>query len=990
MMPGHVFISYSRADASDFALRLCDELQAGPPTIPTWLDRRRLIPSRDWDSSVAEAIRVCVALLFVMTRDSVEDGSTCKQEWTLALSYKKPIVPLLLHRDARLPFRLNTRDYVDFNGDFETALAQLRKGLLCLLSPAGVLQSLRDRLADAKRDLRRAADPDRGRIEDEIAALAQQIAEQACAVADPQAAAERTQHSIERAIEHERERAKPVSDIARPKFINQPPAVAPNYFQDRYVETRLVADFLNDESRRILTVVGRAGIGKTAMACRLLKALETGDLPNDLGKMTVDGILYLSPLGVHPLNGVNLFVGLCKLLPDHVSSQLDLLYRNPRVSTGAKMYSLLDAFQSERVVVLLDNFEAVLDAETTNIRDTDLKDALYAILDAPRHRIKTILTTRILPRDLVLFQPGRQVHLALDKGLECPHAETILREMDADGRVGLRTAPDDLLARAREYTRGFPRALEALFAILSVDRYTTLSETLDNATPPNNVVDALVGEAFNRLDANAQRTMQALSVYNRPVAPAAVDYVMQPFLPSVNSAPVLNRLVNMQFARCEGGRYYLHPADRAYAFGRLDSSRSCDSDQENAPVVEREDSFTQRALLDRAADYFRVTRKPPEERRIVADLEPQLAEFDLRCMAGDYNKAAEVLSEIDFDCLLTWGYYELAIACNRQLEGRVTDQRLRQESAGNLGLAFYSTGQMHAAIARFEQALASARETSDLRGEERWLGNLALVYSDLGQTDRAIEFRERALAIDREVGSLVDESVDLENLGLLFIDANMIHKAVETYGEAIALADSINFPQTQSYARWGLALAHLHVANVESARSAVESARRYDVPENNHNVFALLGIISLRQLDLRAAQDAFATAIAHADMMSLRTLQNFDALDARGVALCGLHLCRGEAFGNAQSVSNTSDAAPSTLANTQNPADASPLLDAIATFRAARGINRDAGIVARVVWLLDALALARPGGAEWLAEARKAASGDQQGTATNDTGEPQR
>ena len=35
-----------------------------------------------------------------------------------------------------------------------------------------------------------------------------------------------------------------------------------------------------------------------------------------------------------------------------------------------------------------------------------------------------------------------------------------------------------------------------------------------------------MGEAFNRLDTNAQKVMQALAVYNRPVTPAAVDYLL--------------------------------------------------------------------------------------------------------------------------------------------------------------------------------------------------------------------------------------------------------------------------------------------------------------------------------------------------------------------------------------------------------------------------------------------------------------------------------
>ena len=62
--------------------------------------------------------------------------------------------------------------------------------------------------------------------------------------------------------------------------------------------------------------------------------------------------------------------------------------------------------------------------------------------------------------------------------------------------------------------------------------------------------------------------MQALAVYNRPVTPAAVDFLLQPHLPEIDSAPVLNRLVNMHFVRREAGRYYLHPVDHDYAFDK--------------------------------------------------------------------------------------------------------------------------------------------------------------------------------------------------------------------------------------------------------------------------------------------------------------------------------------------------------------------------------------------------------------------------------------
>ena len=102
------------------------------------------------------------------------------------------------------------------------------------------------------------------------------------------------------------------------------------------------------------------------------------------------------------------------------------------------MQALLEAFPSGRTVLLLDNFEDVVDSATLNIHDTELGEALRALLNLPHHAVKVILTTRIAPRDLALVQPGRQTRLDLDEGLPSPFAENILREMDTDGKVGLK------------------------------------------------------------------------------------------------------------------------------------------------------------------------------------------------------------------------------------------------------------------------------------------------------------------------------------------------------------------------------------------------------------------------------------------------------------------------------------------------------------------------------------------------------------------------
>jgi len=763
-MPNHHFISYSTIDAADFALKLCDALVAGPPSFQIWLDKRQLRPGEDWDEQLAEAIKVCESIIFVMTRDSVQPNCTCKQEWTRGLKYKKPVIPIRLHADAELPFRLEPRQFIDFTSNFETGLARLREHLQWLASSAGALQALKYRRADAQRDLQREKDPQqRTRIQDDIAQLEKQIAEQQRIVDDPKAAAERVAASIAAGLERERDPQKPMSDETATKFINPPPMIAPSYFQDRFVETKLIADFLRDDSRHMLTLVGRGGTGKTALACRLLKALEHGHLPDDLGTLPVDGIVYLSAAGSRRVRVPDLYADLLKLLPEETARHLDSLYKNPQASTEAKIRALLAAFPHGRYIVLLDNFEDVIDAETLALRDTELEEALTALLQAPSHAIKVIITTRVAPRSLALVQPARQTRLDLDEGLASPHAENILREMDIDGKVGLKTAPDDLLAEARFRTRGYPRALEALFAILSADRDTTLQEILDNAAQrlPENVVRDLVGEAFDRLDLTAQKVMQALAIYGRPVTPTAVDYLLQPVLTGVNSAPVLSRLVNMHFVRKEAGRYYLHPVDREHALSRVPRGTTVDRE-----IMDAAPPFTQIALAARGADYFKATRLPREQWKTIADLAPQLVEFDLRCAAEDYDTAAKVLSEIDTDYLRLWGHYRLMIELRERLQGKISDPKLRQDSVGNLGTAYRYIGQIRKAITCYEQALESARERKDQWGEGKWLGSLGHCHSAFGQTVRAIEYYEQSLAIAREIGERSGEGVRLGNLVL--------------------------------------------------------------------------------------------------------------------------------------------------------------------------------------------------------------------------------
>ena len=593
---------------------------------------------------------------------------------------------------------------------------------------------------------------------------------------------QQTEERIESGLERERQPADKPS-VRRAKFVNPPPMTAPSWFQDRYVETRLIGDFLRDGGLRLLAVVGRGGVGKTAMVCRLLKALEAGRLPDDGGELPVDAIVYLSPAGIHPISFPDLFADLTRVLPDAEAQRLQELYREPQLTPAQLMRALLEAFPGGRCVVLLDNLEDVIDPATLAVIDPGLDAALGELLAAPQHGIKVIATTRLVPREWLLRYPGRPKRLDLDEGLPVDEAIKVLRGMDADGALGLRDASSGLLAAACERTLGFPRALEALAGILAADRDTRLADLLDSAQDvlPDRIVEVLVGEAFGRLDPLAQQVMQALAIYAAPVPPVAVDYLLQPFQPAINSSPVLSRLVNMHFARRDAGRYYLHQVDRDYALGHVPQGQPGEPDGE--PV-----RFIRYGLQDRAAGYFERTRTPRGSWRTLDDLAPQLAEFQLRCANADYDTAAAVLDDITFDYLQKWGHYRLAAGMHERLTGRLTDLYWQMVVAGTLGSIYAALGQTQQAIEYHQQALAIARETGNRDGEGRQLGNLGLRYADLGQTQQAIEYYQQALAIARETGDRDNEGKQLGNLGSSYATLGQTQQAIEYFQQALAIA----------------------------------------------------------------------------------------------------------------------------------------------------------------------------------------------------------
>jgi tetratricopeptide (TPR) repeat protein len=661
-----------------------------------------------------------------------------------------------------------------------------------------------------------------------------------------------TRRRVSSGVDRERVPAEP-QPVRASKFINPPPATAPSWFQDRQVETGLVARHLFHPDIRLVIVIGRGGVGKTAMVCRLLKGMEAGRIPDvegELASVAVGGIVYLSSNGMHQVDYPTLVADLLRLLPDGEARRLERVYQDPHNTPAAVMLAVLEAFPAgEPVVVLLDNLESVMDSERDSLREPALDAALTALLRAPAHRVSVLATTRVTPAALLRVAPAAQRQVPLDQGLTCEDARIVLSELDDDGRLGLRGAPEELLDRLCEHTRGFPRALEAVKAILDGDPSLTPRDLLDRTRdlPEDQVVEELVGEAYRLLDPPAQQVMQALSVFPDQVTAVGVDFLLQPANPTTNAAPILTRLLRRQLVRFHDGHYHLHPIDRKYARTQLPPGHPGDTAT----------TFTLAGLGVRAADYFATIRTQRESWRTLDDIQPQLAEFKLRCDTGDYDTAATVLEGIDFEYMQRWGHYRTLVELHGQIDGHISDPTLNADHFNSLGLSHHVLGNYRQAMILHTQALdiyrdigdreseAAAltnigrgydslddyrqainlhtqaldiyRETGDLDGQATALGNLGVCHYMLGDYRRAIELHTQALGIRRDTGDLDGQAVDLGNLGICQDGLGDYRQAINLYTQALGIYRDIGDRDGEAAVLGNLGFCHYRLGDYRQA-----------------------------------------------------------------------------------------------------------------------------------------------------------------------------
>jgi predicted ATPase/class 3 adenylate cyclase len=501
-------------------------------------------------------------------------------------------------------------------------------------------------------------------------------------------------------------------------------------FLGRQRELDDVTTLLGSRGARLLTLTGPAGAGKTRLA--LQAAAEASDL-------YPDG-LFWTPLAA--LRDPNLV--------------LEVAAQALEARDG-----LADRIADRRLLLILDNFEHVIDAA----------GELVGLLAACPN-LQLLVTSRE-----VLRLPGEQAYPV--PSLEPQDATELFtaRARATDPRF----EPDPIVEQLCSRLDNLPLALELAatrVGVLSPEQLLDrLSKRLDllkagrGVDPRQQTLRATIEWSYDLLGETERLLFERLSVFRGGCTLEAAEEICEADIDTLQS------LIDKSLLRRQGERFWMLETIREYAAERLE--------RHGEAVV----------LGGRHADYFIALTEtgargaPDEDVEPTRRLYPELD--NLRRALAWLVASGDVERELGLATLAFWRLWTrsslrelqgwLASALER---GAHADAHLRGEALGAAALAAANLGEAEVARAYARESLALARERDDKRQIEWALRVLSFDEPDLGERRRLLHECERLL---RELGNDAGLGWVTFLRGMTFVDEGSFDAARETLEQAAAL-----------------------------------------------------------------------------------------------------------------------------------------------------------------------------------------------------------
>jgi tetratricopeptide (TPR) repeat protein len=649
------------------------------------------------------------------------------------------------------------------------------------------------------------------------------------------------------------------------RVVGERVSVGVESWQDRdQLRAELRACLLSGQaSKRILSVTGRRGIGKSATVAKVVSEFERPD-PSRSPLDDLDALVYLSTrTGVGSVTLAGVFESLTRLLPDPLATRLRAEWD---ASHAAAFPSLWEALKGRRCVVVLDNLDDVQNPDTGEVLDTDLLTFIESACRTPfpPRLVCTSQRTLGLPPEML----AQVREFAIEDGLDGAHAIALLRSLVSED-VSLEQFSDDELERATQRLGGLPRGIELLAHLLKNDPMA-LADLLESDTTLDGLMAELVSRAFFGLDEAGRWVVELLALAEVPLPDRELPALLAGVVDPDAARSSLRTLVRGREVGFDAAsrRVRLHPLDADWVWRELIKG----------------DPAKQVELDRRLAHWYAARSTPPDSWRALADVTPHRREFDHLWRAGDYPEAMAVLVEAAEFLARKGESAALASAVAaadlivRDGQARVDLERCRSE------IEFF-TGSLERAEAALRAALAAAQAAGLKVAIPQLEVDLAAVLRHRSDCGRAIQTLQ--VALNRPDPSLSHglRLVALFELGLSFCYLQNWKAAEDAATELEQLLRSEDLRKSHAAPSDIRALSRLGAGDYAGALAAADDAiAEYLDSPNQDNVgylYNVRGLVGLERGDLDQAATELQNAV---DLAAQYRIDRLEGLCATNLA----------------------------------------------------------------------------------------------------------